>query len=154
MFVLALVFGTVCVVKTYEAYDWLLLHHRRTDTDDDRDPDDDEDYVIVRTVAIGTGTAATLCFIIATLSSFYAGMRHTAKSDTKKKKMGGGGCLGGLVIAGWIVFCLTFINDLIILVLAFDGKNAIYPEVVWTALVGSILSWMFMFGYSEVARRS
>ena len=139
VFFLALVFGLACVFKTYEAYDWRMAG---------LDPED-EDYAVARAVAVGCGGAATLCFVIATLCSFYAGMRHKSKSRGNKKHC----CLGGLVIAGWILFCLCFINALIILVLAFDDENVIYPEVVWTALIGSVLSWMMMFGYSEMARR-
>ena len=139
IFFLALIFGIACVIKTYEAFDGReagLTH-------------DDEEYVVDRTVAVGTGAAATLCFTIATLCSFYAGMRHKSRSKSKKTHC----CAGGLVIAAWIIFCLTFVNDLIILVLAFDGDNVIYPEVVWSALIGSILSWMLMFGFSEITRR-
>jgi len=75
-------------------------------------------------------------------------MRHKSKGSGK-----GHVCLGGLVIAAWIIFCLTFITNLIILIMAFDGETPIYPEVVWSALIGSMLSWMLMFGYSEMARR-
>jgi hypothetical protein len=61
--------------------------------------------------------------------------------------------MGGFLIAACVIFCLTFINELIVLVLAFNVDQVIYPEVVWSALIGSILSWMLMFGYSEMARR-
>jgi hypothetical protein len=138
MFFLALVFGIVCVFKSYEAFD---LREAGADTDD-------EEYAVSRTIALGTGAASTICFTIAILGAFYAGMRHKSKSNGKAHC-----CMGGFLIAACIIFCLTFINGLIILVLAFDIENVIYPEVVWSALIGSILSWMLMFGYSEMARR-
>jgi hypothetical protein len=72
-----------------------------------------------------------------------------SKSDGRK----GHCCMGGFLMAGGVIFCLVFIIDLIVLVLAFDSENAIYPEIIWSALIGSILSWMLMFGYSEMARR-
>mmetsp|Transcript_2669 Transcript_2669/g.4757 ORF Transcript_2669/g.4757 Transcript_2669/m.4757 type:complete len:299 (-) Transcript_2669:218-1114(-) len=137
VFALALIFGIACVCKTYEAYDGRIAGL----------PNDHEDYVVDRTVAVGTGGASVLSFTISTLCSFYAGMKHKAKAKREHC------CQAGFVIASWIIFCLTFINALIILVLAFDEENIIYPEVVWSALVGSILSWMLMFGYSEMARR-
>lgn len=99
---------------------------------------------------MGTGAAATLCFTIAILCSFYAGIRHKTKSKAKKEHT----CLSAFVLAGWIIFSLTFILELICLVLAFDEDVPIYPEMVWTALIGSIVAWMLMFGYSELARRS
>ena len=139
MFVLGLIFGVACVVGTYNAEDL------RTSGLDDTTHDE---FTITRTVALGTGDAGTLCFTLASLTAFYAGMRHKSKGSGK-----GHVCLGGLVIAAWIIFCLTFITNLIILIMAFDGETPIYPEVVWSALIGSMLSWMLMFGYSEMARR-
>ncbi|KAL3815872.1 hypothetical protein ACHAXA_010262 [Cyclostephanos tholiformis] len=139
MFFLGLVFGIFCVFKSYESFD---SREAGVDTSD-------EDYIVNRTVAIGTGGASTLCFTIAILGAFYAGMRHKSKGDG-----GAHCCMGGFLIAGGVIFCLTCINELIILVLAFDSENVIYPEVVWSALIGNIISWMLMFGYSEMARRA
>ena len=39
-------------------------------------------------------------------------------------------------------------------VVAFDGEKLIYPAAVLVALLGSIVAWLLMFGYSEVARRA
>ena len=139
IFLIGLIMGIVCVVKTYGAYE-----HRQSETTDR------EAYIICRTVALGTGAAGTMCFTISTLLSFYAGTHHKMKNEDKK----GSCCLGGFLIAGWIIFCLTFINNLVIMVLAFDDDNVIYPELVWSALIGSMLSWMLMFGFSEMARRA
>ena len=139
-FFLGLVFGVACVVKTYDAEE---MRSSGIDTSSS------EEFTVARTVAMGTGAAATLCITIARLCSFYSGLR------AKSKGTGSGHvCLGGFVIAGWIIFCLTFITNLIILIIAFDGNDPIYPEVVWAALIGSIISWMLMFGYSEISRRA
>ena len=139
LFALGLMFGVACVVKTYETEE---LRFEGVDYES-------EEFIVTRTVAMGTGGAGTLCMTIATLCSFYAGMRHKSKGEGK-----GHVCIGGLVIAAWIIFCLTFCTNLIILIIAFDHEQPIYPEVVWAALIGSILSWMFMFGYSEISRRA
>lgn len=137
IFALALIFGVVCCIKAYEA--------------DEFPPEmiGGEQYEEVRIVCVGTGATATLCFSISTLLSFYAGMVHRAKSQSKKSH-----CLvSGLVLSGWIIFCMTFMLDLICLVLAFDPDNLLDPAPVWTALIGSILNWMLMFSYSELTRR-
>ncbi|KAL3761742.1 hypothetical protein ACHAWU_001258 [Discostella pseudostelligera] len=138
MFFVAVIFSVVCIFKTYEAFD---LYEAGVDTGD-------EHYSITRTVAISTGGASVLSFTIATFCSFYAGMRHRHDGHGD-----GHCCLDGFIIAGWVVYCIAFINDLIILVLAFDEDNVVYPEVVWSALVVSIFAWMLMFGFSEMARR-
>ena len=111
------------------------------------------DYLVVhRTVALGMGAASILMFSIAFLLSFYAGMRY--RLNNKKSKKRKNCCLGGLLIAAWILFCLTFINGLIILVLAFDEEARIYPEVALSAVMGNMAAWMCMFGYSQLARVS
>lgn len=139
MFFLGLVFGIFCVFKFYESFD---AREAGVETSD-------EEFIVNRTVAIGTAGASALCFTIAILGAFYAGLRHKSKGDG-----GGHCCMGGFLISGGIIFCLTCINELIVLVLAFDRENVIYPEVVWSALIGNIISWMLMFGYSEMARRA
>ena len=138
MFFVALAFSIVCVIKTYEAFD---QYEAGVDTRQ-------EEYSVIRTVAIATGGASVLAFTIATFCSFYAGMRHRHHGAGD-----GHCCLDGFIIAGWVIYCIAFINDLIILVLAFDEDNVIYPEVVWSALIVSIFAWMLMFGFSEIARR-
>ena len=140
MFFLALIFGIVCVFKAYESFD-----ARESGIDIKNAA-----YEVSRTIALGTGGASTLCFTIAILLSFYAGMRHKEKAPPGASNHC---CMGGFLIAACVTFCLTFINELIVLVLAFNVNQVIYPEVVWSALIGSILSWMLMFGYSEMARR-
>jgi len=146
IFALGTTFGIVSVTQSYAAFE---TREQYTDNVVPRDSHDYAEYHVDRTMALAAGCAATLCFTIATLTSFYSGMRHRSRGAGNPAHC----CLGGFLVAGWIIFCLTFINDLIILVLAFDEENVIYPEVVITALSGSLLAWMLMFGYSEIARR-
>ncbi|KAL7537948.1 hypothetical protein ACHAWF_005952 [Thalassiosira exigua] len=141
VFALGLVFGIASTFKAYEALD---LHEAGLTIEDER-------YEMARTVTVATAAAATLCMVISTLCSFYAGLNYQSRSKSKKRPHC---CLGGLIIAGWIIFALTFVTDLVILVLAFDDDSPIYPEIIWTAMIGAILAWMLMFGYSELARRS
>ena len=146
IFMLGTTFGIVAVTESFAAFE---TREKYADNIVPQDSHDYAEYHVDRTMALAAGCAATLCFTIATLTSFYSGMRHRNRVPGKPPHC----CLGGFLVAGWIVFCLTFINDLIILVLAFDEENVIYPEVVITGLSGSIFAWMLMFGYSEIARR-
>lgn len=146
IFMLGTTFGIVSVTESYAAFE---TREKYADNIVPSDSHDYAEYHVDRTMALSAGCAATLCFTIATLTSFYSGLRHRSRGPGKPAHC----CLGGFLVAGWIIFCLTFINDLIILVLAFDEENVIYPEVVITALAGSLLAWMLMFGYSEIARR-
>ena len=164
-FVIASILGFICVAKIYDVFE-SSMNANTTDSSnnnnsnyyyEDYDQDLDEhilDYLVVhRTVALGMGAASILMFSIAFLLSFYAGMKYRLQSKKKKSKPKNC-CLGGLLIAAWILFCLTFINGLIILVLAFDEEARIYPEVALSAVIGNMASWLCMFGYSQLARRS
>ena len=151
-FIIASILGFICVAKIYDVFESSF-----NDNDYNQDEKDlDEqllDYLVVhRTVALGMGAASILMFSIAFLLSFYAGMRYRLKNNRKSKRKSC--CLGGLLIAAWILFCLTFINGLIILVLAFDEEARIYPEVALSAVMGNMAAWMCMFGYSQLARVS
>ncbi|KAL9182965.1 hypothetical protein ACHAXT_004244 [Thalassiosira profunda] len=142
---LAFVFGVACVGMTSRAYDGY----------EEGLTDDDEEYVTDRLVAVATGVVATLLFHVATMLIFYAGMKY--KSKTKSKKLQGGKkkcCLSTILIAAVVIFGITFVLDLVLLVVAFDGEKLIYPAAVLVALLGSIVAWLLLFGYSEVARRA
>ena len=112
------------------------------------------DYLVVhRTVALVMGAVSILMFCIAFMLAFYCGMRYRLSgsgggSSSKKKNC----CLTGLLISAWILFCLTFINGLIILVLAFDEGARIYPEVALCAVLGNMAAWICMFSYCLLAR--
>jgi len=170
-FALALMLGVACAMKTYEAYNGpsagsfvyemkeniIQMAGERYGEENvqhlaDRAEDIVNEHLQVRNVALGTGCAALIQFAIATLCSFYAGMRHRAHAKQRGQREHC--CQAGFLIASWIVFALSFVNALLILVLAFDEASVIKPELVWTALIGSTVAWMLMFGYSEMARRT
>eukprot|EP01082_Thalassiosira_pseudonana_P008866 g7813.t1 g7813 contig26:339476-340333(-) len=147
IFAIGFIMGIVSVTKTNTAYE---VHETWLDeASGSKSGSLFEEWQMARNVALGTGAAAVMCFSVSTLLVFYSGMTHKMKRKAK-----GGYCLTGFLIAGWIVFAMTFINDIVILVLAFDEDNIIYPEVVWSALIGNIFAWLLMFGYSEMARRA
>lgn len=154
-FIIASILGFICVAKIYDVFESSFRNgNGNNEEEDDKDLDEHIlDYLVVhRTVALGMGAASILMFSIAFLLSFYAGMRY--RLNNKKSKKRKNCCLGGLLIAAWILFCLTFINGLIILVLAFDEEARIYPEVALSAVMGNMAAWMCMFGYSQLARVS
>ena len=151
-FVIASILGFICVAKIYDVFESSLNQNYENEEDKDLDEHILDYLVVHRTVALGMGAASILMFSIAFLLSFYAGMRYRLKNCKKKSKQKNC-CLGGLLIAAWILFCLTFINGLIILVLAFDEEARIYPEVALTAVIGNMAAWICMFGYSQLARR-
>jgi len=151
-FVIASILGFICVAKIYDVFESSLNQNYENEEEKDLDEHILDYLVVHRTVALGMGAASILMFSIAFLLSFYAGMRYRLKNGKKKSKHKNC-CLGGLLIAAWILFCLTFINGLIILVLAFDEEARIYPEVALTAVIGNMAAWICMFGYSQLARR-
>lgn len=146
LFVLAFVFGTVAVTETYDAFEsttggtYVDLEGLLTDPY----------YITHRTYALAAGCGSTLSFAVATLLSFYSGMVHRERRGRKEMNC----CQSFSLVGGWLLFGITFVFDMIIIVLAFDQENIVYPETVWAALIMNILSWMMMFAYSEIARRS
>lgn len=133
--------GFICVGKVYDVFE----HSMESDYVSDY-------FVVNRQIALGIGAFATLCYCIAFMLAFYAGMKYKMKCDKKEKKKQC--CRDGLLIAAWVIFCLTSINNLIILILAFDEEARIYPEVALCAVIGSIVAWLFVFGWAEMTRRS
>ena len=101
-------------------------------------------------MVLGTGAATLILFATTTLTSFAAGVRH--RRGAKKRGMRPHYCQVGLLIAAWILFGLT--AALLIFALAFNEGTVIQPELVWTALLGSTVAWLLMFGYSEMARQT
>ena len=132
--------GFVCVGKVYDVFE----HSMESDYVSDY-------FVVNRHVALGIGAFATLCYCIAFMLAFYAGMKYKVKCKKNEKKQC---CRDGLLIAAWVIFCLTSMNNLIILILAFDEEARIYPEVALCAVFGSIVAWLFVFGWAEMTRRS
>jgi hypothetical protein len=152
-FVIGSILGFICVAKIYDVFESSLSYDENQEQDENKDVDEHIlDYLVVhRTVALGMGAVSILMFCIAFMLAFYAGMRYRLSgggSSSKKKNC----CLTGLLISAWILFCLTFINGLIILVLAFDEGARIYPEVALCAVLGNMAAWICMFSYCLLAR--
>mmetsp|Transcript_7070 Transcript_7070/g.14944 ORF Transcript_7070/g.14944 Transcript_7070/m.14944 type:complete len:319 (-) Transcript_7070:161-1117(-) len=146
LFILAFVFGTVAVTQTYDAFE---------STSEGRYIDlegllEDPIYITNRTYALAAGCGSTFSFTVASLLSFYTGLVHRNKRGRKEMSC----CQSFSLVGGWLLFGVTFVFDMIIIVLAFDQENIIYPETVWAALIMNILTWMMMFAYSEMARRN
>ena len=146
LFMLAFIFGTVSVTETYDAFE-STSEGTYTDLDGLLD---DPIYITSRTYALAAGCGSTFSFTVASLLSFYAGMVHRNKRGRKEMSC----CQSFSLVGGWLLFGITFVFDMIIIVLAFDQENIIFPETVWSALIMNILTWMMMFAYSEIARRS
>ena len=142
LFCFALVFGTACIAVTYKADD----ERKEAEANGDEDLSDNSEYRTSRTVALSLGCITSFCFTLATISMAFAGKQY-------KKNAKGSCCLDAFVIAAWIIFFLTFIYNLILIVLAFSPENVTYPGVVLVGFAGCILSWLLMLGYSELARQ-
>ena len=59
-----------------------------------------------------------------------------------------------LGIAGWVIFCLTILNDMAVLVLSFNKDYNISIGVVYGCLFGGIFAWGLIFGYYKMTRRA
>jgi hypothetical protein len=155
-FIIASILGFICVAKIYNVFQNSMKNNYYDEGDEEKSLDEHIlDYLVVhRTVALGMGAASILMFCIAFMLAFYTGMLYRLKASESSNDKRKTCCLGGLLIAAWIFFCLTFINGLIILVLAFDEGARIYPEVALTAVLGNMAAWICMFGYSQLARVS
>eukprot|EP00584_Thalassiosira_punctigera_P027260 CAMPEP_0172580862 /NCGR_PEP_ID=MMETSP1067-20121228/139977_1 /TAXON_ID=265564 ORGANISM="Thalassiosira punctigera, Strain Tpunct2005C2" /NCGR_SAMPLE_ID=MMETSP1067 /ASSEMBLY_ACC=CAM_ASM_000444 /LENGTH=297 /DNA_ID=CAMNT_0013373617 /DNA_START=57 /DNA_END=950 /DNA_ORIENTATION=- len=135
LFVVALILGTSCIAQTYQAD-----YERSEGGNWDR-------YAHHRTVALALGCVAAPLFALATICAFFSAqkMRAKAKHDATSHSF--------LMLGSWIILVMTFLLDLIILVLAYEEDTPIFPFMVLVGIVGSIISWLLMFGYSEMARR-
>ena len=140
----AFIFGTACIIELNQAEDARLEGNLSGE-----ELSEYNEYSSNRTVSLSLGCVSSICFTVATLLSFYAGMRHKAKATGKKHC-----CLSAFLLASWIIFVMTTLIDLIIFVMAFNPQNVIYPEAVLISFLGSLFSWMLMFGHSEIARKA
>jgi hypothetical protein len=139
------ILGFICVGKVYDVFEHSIDNNNNNNNESDY-------FMINRTVALSVGAAAILLFWISFMLAFYAGMKYKIKHGKGNKD--GKCCRDGLLIAGLVLFGLTFMNNLIILVLAFDDGARIYPEAVLSAVFGSIAAWLCVFGWAELVRRS
>ncbi len=113
----------------------------------DEDMSDNAEYRENRTVALSLGSISAFCFTLAQICTAAAGTYYMKKNKARC-------CLDALMIGGWIIYFLTLIYNLILIVLAFDIENVTYPGVVLVGFCGSILAWLLMLGYSELARHN
>jgi hypothetical protein len=143
LFCIALIFGTATTAMTYEA-DYARL---QATTIGDEDYTDNEDYLSHRSVAIGLGFVTVFCFNVATICLWIAGSIYRKGYNERNC------CLDTFMIAGGIIFAVTIMYDIIVLVLAFDLNNIMYPGVVVAGFSGSIFAWLLVLIYSEIARR-
>ena len=148
-FALGILFSIACIIGTYNVEESWIDALGLEDI-----LEEDNNYLSTRHMAIGCGAASTLCFTVATLCSFYAGMKYAMKWNSNQKKEKQNCCMSGFVIAAWVIFSMTFILNLILLVMAFDTMTRVYPDAVWVAFLGSLFAWLLMFGYSEMTRRA
>ncbi|KAL3796544.1 hypothetical protein HJC23_009675 [Cyclotella cryptica] len=107
-----------------------------------------ETWQMARNIALGAGASSVVIYSLAFLLVFWSGMHHKMK-----RKVVSGCCMTLFLIGGWIVFAFSFVVDVVVLVLAFDVDNVVYPEIVWAAFIGHNVSWLLMLVNSEMARR-
>ncbi|KAL7482353.1 hypothetical protein ACHAW6_008015 [Cyclotella cf. meneghiniana] len=107
-----------------------------------------EAWQMARNIALGAGASCVVVYSLAFLLVFWSGMHHKMK-----RKVVPGCCMNLFLIGGWIVFAFSFVVDVVVLVLAFDVDNVVYPEIVWAAFIGHNVSWLLMLVNSEMARR-
>jgi ABC-type Fe3+ transport system permease subunit len=151
IYCIGFILGICSVVRTNDAYDAHLDYEEESTYSSNirqRSGSLYETWQMARNTALGTGASAVVCFSLAFLLVFWSGMQYKMK-----RKVVPGFCMTGLFISGWIVFALTFLIDVVVLVLAFDEDNVVYPEVVWAAFIGNVAAWLLMMTHSELARR-
>ncbi|KAL7482354.1 hypothetical protein ACHAW6_008016 [Cyclotella cf. meneghiniana] len=147
IFCIGFILGICSVVRSNDAYEAHIDYEE--ESNGNRSGSLYETWQMARNTALGTGAAAVVCFSLAFLLVFWSGMNHKMS-----RKVNPGFCMAGCFISGWIVFALTFLVDVVVLVLAFDEDNVVYPEVVWAAFIGNIVAWLLMLTHSEMARRA
>jgi hypothetical protein len=144
--VIASMLGVASIVKTNEAYDAHVVY--KVEGNGNESSVLFEDWQMARNVALGAGASCACIFSLAFLFVFWSGMRHKLK-----RKVVSGCCMTMSLIGAWIVFAFTFVVDVVVLVLAFDDDNVVYPAIVWAAFIGHNVSWLLMLVNSETARR-
>ncbi|KAL7508808.1 hypothetical protein ACHAXN_005883 [Cyclotella atomus] len=146
IFCIGFMLGICSVVRSNDAYEAHIDYEEEGSTN--KSGTLYETWQMARNTALGTGAAAVVCFSLAFLLVFWSGINHKMYRGVQP-----GFCMAGCLISGWIVFALTFLVDVVVLVLAFDSDNVVYPEVVWAAFVGNVVAWLLMLTHSELARR-
>ncbi len=135
IFVIGFIMGIVCIAKTEQAHEAIYY--------------EEDNYMTIRNTALASGAIGIACMAISTILAFIAGITH----KLQRKVEGSGCCVRSSLIAAWIFFGITFVCGLVVLVLGFAG-NTIHIELVTTAFIGCVVSWVLMFGWSEMTRRA
>ena len=138
--------GTCAVVKANDAYEAHIDYEE--EGDGTKTGTLYSEWQMARNPSLGPGPASVVCFSLAFLLVFWSGVNHKMR-----RRVQPGFCMAGTLISGWIVFALTFLVDVVVLVLAFDEDNVVYPSVVWAAFIGNVAGWLLMLTHSELARR-
>lgn len=146
LLLIALAFGATSIYGTTEAENlWIELY------DTYMEFTDNEQYKSERILAIGMAAASAFCFTVAILFLFFAGLRYKKRGEREGRM----NISSAFSIAAWITFVMVLILNIIILVVSFDDDlKPIWPEGIWIAVIGNFMSWLFMFGYAEVSRRT
>lgn len=143
---IAFIMGILCLVKTEEAFNAYMSYEEEGNGNESSVLF--EQWQMLRNVALGSGAACVSIYSLAFLLIFWAGMQHKMR-----RKVVSGCCMTIFLIGAWIVFAFSFVIDVVILVLAFDNDNVVYPEIVWAAFIGHGISWLLMLVNEEMARR-
>lgn len=105
-------------------------------------------WQMCRNIALGAGASCVSIFSLAFILIFWAGMQY------KQRRHAVSTCVMTFFLIGaWILFAFSFVVDVVVLVLAFDEDNVVYPEIVWAAFLGHCLAWLCMLVNEELARR-
>ena len=99
--------------------------------------------------AVAVGFTTVVAFTLATLGSLFAGVQNENVSSYKKKH--------ALQVFALVISCVLlavcFLSNLVILTMALDPDTRPITLGVIVCYSGNIISWVLMFGYSEMTRR-
>ena len=143
---LAFIMGILCLVKTDEAYHAYITYEENGNGNESSVLF--ESWQMCRNIALGAGASCVSIYSLAFLLVFWSGMQHKMR-----RKVVSGCCMTFVLIGAWILFAFSFVVDVVVLVLAFDVDNVVYPEIVWAAFIGHSVAWLGMLVNSEIARR-
>lgn len=101
-----------------------------------------------RNIALGAGASCVSILSLAFILIFWSGMQHKQRRHVVSTCT-----MTFFLIGAWILFAFSFVVDVVVLVLAFDEDNVVYPEIVWAAFLGHCLAWLCMLVNEELSRR-
>ncbi len=147
---LGFVLGIACIAETYKA------GNARQEAEDAAHINYNNDLSSVvgddsfNTIVLRLGSISSFFYFMATLCSWLAGSRHVKKVKDEVDET----CvMKTILIAGWVAFAIAFTTSLIVMMMALDEENAVFPGGVWMGFIMYLGSWMLMYGYSEMARK-